>query len=340
MKIGIFSNAGDRQAQRLFDALETLSSGSAQMFDLALNPEDRTALDANRLIWNGVDLAKLDAAFVRGFSYQDPILPSGGIDIDWSVWREDYIAEQMKYTYLHSLFMEMARRGVKVVNSPEQHMQGFMRPLVLEQLRRAGVSVPQSVCTNIMDVAKDFCAKNAAVVWRPVTGRASIQLFRDKQREALISLKKPPVILAELKDGPLVRGYFFENKPLLLLERYVPAAQPEETLERFFEVPCPEVREQLALAARTLNIPWVQMLFTIVDGKAWIYDVDTDPLIEGLPIDFQTKLTSLLAQKLLGRNADFEAPLSGLDEAVRQRPTMFLRRMLQILFEFEQSKYK
>jgi len=340
MRIGIFSHPGDKQAHQLSSALNAAVPGSAQFFDLSLYDVSRTALNADSLLWNGTDLTTLDAAYLRGFPYQDPIIPSGDIDLDFSVWREEYIAHQMKYTYLHSLFTEMERRGVKLYNSPRKNLQGYMRPALLERLRAAGCSVAPMVCTNSMDVAKEFCSKAPHVIWRPVTGRASVQLFMDRQRDTLISRKKPPVMLYELKDGPLVRGYFFNGKPILLLERYIPQALPEETLEQFFEVPCADVRAQLALAARTLNIPWVQILFTLVDGKAWIYDVDTDPLIEGLPTEFQKRLTQRLAEKLAGLNADYEAPLTPADPAaIKQRPTVFLRRMLQILFDFEKSKY-
>lgn len=341
MKLGIFSLAGDKQIRQLVKALNAASPGSAIFFDLSLDDPERSAMDASRLEWNGVELTTLDAAFLHGFSYLDPVIPSGDLDLDWSVWREDYIALQMKYTYLYSLFSELERRGVKVINSPQMHLRGFMRPLLLEQLRAAGLNVAATVTTNAMDVAKDFCARTPKVIWRPATGRAAYQLFLDKQRESLISTKKPPVLLAELKEGPLVRGYFFDGKPVLFLQRYVPDNKGEETLEQFFEIGCADVREQLALATKTLGVPWVQILFVPAEGKAWIYDVDTDPLWESLPTAWQRHLTAILAGKLLGQDAGYEAPLTvptGPD-TVKQRPTIFLRRMLQILFEFEQSKY-
>jgi len=341
MKLGLFSLSSDKQSRQLVKALNAASPGSTIFFDLSLDDPERSAMDASRLEWNGVDLTTLDAAFLHGFSYLDPVIPSGDLDLDWSVWREDYIALQMKYTYLYSLFSELERRGVKVINSPQMHLRAFMKPLLLEQLRAAGLNIAATITTNGIDAAKAFCAKAPKVVWRPCTGRASYQLFLDKQREALISTKKPPVLLAELKEGPLVRGYFYDGKPVLFLERYVPDNKYEETLEQFFEVPCADLREQVALAAHTLGFPWLQMLFIPVDGKAFIYDVDTDPLWESLPTNWQHQLTALLAAKLLGQDAGYEAPLtvaSGPD-CVKQRPTIFLRRMLQILFEFEQSKY-
>lgn len=341
MKLGVFSTAGDKQTRQLVKALNAAHAGSAIFFDLSLDDPERSTVDAARLEWNGVDLATLDIAFLHGFPYLDPVIPSGDLELDWSVWREDYIALQMKYTYLYSLFAELERRGVKVVNSPRMHLCAFMKPLLLEQLRAAGLNVAASMTTNSMDAAKEFCARTPKVVWRPCTGRAAYQLFLDKQREALISTKKPPVLLAELKEGPLVRGYLYDGKPVLFLQRYVPDNKAEETLEQFFEVPCADVRDQIALASRTLGFPWFQLTFIPIDGKAYIYDVDVDPLWESLPTAWQRQLTALLAGKLLGAEAAYEAPLSvpiGPD-AVKQRPTIFLRRMLQILFEFEQSKY-
>jgi hypothetical protein len=330
MTIGLFSPAGDKQAQRLRSALNTLSPGSTQSLDLALAAPERSAMSATELTWNGVDLTTLELAFLRGFSYCDPVMPAGDLDVDWSLWRFDYIGQQQKYTYLYSFFCELERRGVKLLNSPDAHLRLFMRPFILEQLRQAGVNVPALTCTNRMDVAREFCGRHASVVWRPATGRAAYQLFQDRQREALVSLQKPPVLLAEVIAGPLIRAYLYDGQPLLCLKMGAPNPVGEETLERFVETDCGEACGDLRRVAETVRVPWLQVSF----------DLEADPVFEGLPTVHSEKLVTLLAARMLKRGAACPpAPTASAPEP-KERPTLFLRRMLDILFEFEESKYR
>ncbi|HEY3321255.1 MAG TPA: hypothetical protein VGP72_12365 [Planctomycetota bacterium] len=351
MRIGVFSTGHNRQARRLVLALERLQPGSTLFFDISLDPPERTSMDAGRICWNGVDLTTLDAAFLHGFTYLDPVIPSGDIDVDWSLWREDYIEQQMKYTYLYSLLTELERRGVRLINPPAAHLRAFMKTALLERLRENGLAVPSLLCTNSPEAAQEFCrgagcqpAGAAKVVWHPACGRGAWQPFFDRQRQALVSIKRPPILLAGLQEGPLVRAFVSDGKPLLILGRCAPQQRPdvaEETLEQFFEVPAAEVRESIRRAAEVLNIPWFQLLFIQAAGRAWIYDVEADPLLDSLPLPHQEQITGLLAEQLLGVRPQYEAPLQVSEAAAQpqQRPTVFLRRMLQVLFDFEKSKY-
>ena len=85
MKLGLFANAGDAQTLQLGSALNSRSAGCATLFDLALEPPDRSSMSAAELTWNGVDLTGLDIAFLRGFGYCDPVIPSGSLDLDWGL---------------------------------------------------------------------------------------------------------------------------------------------------------------------------------------------------------------------------------------------------------------
>ena len=338
MKIGLFSSSGDKQARRLQSALNSLSPGSVLFFDLDLDPPECSSMSAAEATWNGVDLAGLDAAFLRGFPYCDPVIPSGNLDVDWSLWRFEYIARQQKYTYLYSLFSEMERRGVKVVNPPSVLLGLFMKPFILEQLRRAGLNVPALACTNSMDAARQFCGSHKDVLWRPAAGRAAWQVFRDRQREALISLRKPPVMLAEAVEGPLCRGYLYNGEPLLFLKVSTPNRTWEERLELFIAADCGAAAPQLRRLAESIGALWLQVTFVLKDGQAWIYDLDPDPLFEDLPAPHGEQLLALLAERLLGR-APALVPAPAVEEG-KERPTIFLRRMLGVLFDFEQSKYR
>ncbi|MGD0088861.1 MAG: hypothetical protein ABSE73_02975 [Planctomycetota bacterium] len=339
MKIGLFSAAGDKQACHLCSALNALSPGSALQFNLNLDPPARSSMSAAEATWGGVDLATLDAAVLRGFPYCDPVVPSGDLDVDWGLWRFEYIAEQQKYTYLYSLFSELERRGVKVVNPPSVLLNLFMKPFILERLRQTGLKVPELACTNDMAAARQFCGGHEHVMWRPAAGRAAWQLFLDRQREALISPRKPPIMLAEaIEGGPLCRGYLYDGQPLLFLKMAAPDCQGEERLEFFSTADCAAATAELRRLAETLSAPWLQVTFVLKDAQAWIYDLDADPLCEDLPALHRERLLALLAERLLRREPARQPDPTGEDN--QERPTIFLRRMLRVLFEFQESKYK
>ncbi|MBI3830148.1 MAG: hypothetical protein HY291_11560 [Planctomycetes bacterium] len=335
MKIGLIAPSRHREAARLQKALEARAPGCAIRLNLDFSEDDRTALDATQTHWNGVDLAQLDAVLLMGFAYCDPVIPSPSLHQDWGVWRYDYLAEQQTYSYFHSLFQDLERRGVRVLNAPDVHMSCFARPALFERLRIAGLDLPETLCTNRMESVRAFTAGRQTVVWRPATGRSIWQLFRDAQREALIAFNRPPIMIADVKAGPLVRAYVLNGQALMFLAFDYPHDGPPERLESFWEIEIEEARPALARLAELVAGRWLEVQFIFAEGKVWIYDVDADPATEALPAVLQERLANRLAASLLGMPA--EAPVLG--EPPRERQTMFLRRMLRILFEFEESKY-
>lgn len=339
MKIGIFSERHDPQASRLRDHINHLAPGSCQHFVL---PKDdglpAVALDETGVYWDDVNVTELDIAYLHGFSYTYPVAPAPLGQIDWSLWQIDHLLEQQKSSFILSAFTEMERHGVKLLNPPKLHLKNFSKADLLESLRQADFPVPKMVCTNDMEATQAFIqdVNVNRVVWRPATGRAAWQLFRDKQREYLISTERPPVLLAEIIEGPLIRGYLINGSPLLCLNRYPPACiLHAETLESFRAMDCPEVHGELQRLAAYLSLRWGQVSFVLREGQAWIYDVDVDPIFCQVPNIVQERLVDGLARGCLG----MEQKLEPLPDTPHARPTLFLRRMLFPLFEFEHMKY-
>jgi hypothetical protein len=235
----------------------------------------------------------------------------------------------------------MERWGVPLFNPPRTLVQGFMLTDLFESLRQAGFSVPAMVSTNDRETAVDFVEWAGHALWRPVTGRASWQLFSDKQREHLLASGMPPVLLAELVDGPVIRAYLFDGQPLLCLKRYAPATAPVERLEVVEGFECGEViSELLDRVAKALTLRWGQVTFVLKDDEAWLYDVDPDPLYDWLPERYLERVTEGLAMGLLNGRVDLDALPALPDVRQQSRPTIFLRRMLASVFELEHMKYQ
>lgn len=288
--------------------------------------------------WNGVSILDLDVLFLGGFNYCDPVLPDSD-PRDYGVWRFDYLVTQQKYSFLYSLVSEFERRGKRVISPVSAHLATFMKPMMLERLRQADFAVPATITTNRKTDAEEFRQGKEAIVWRPATGKAMVQLFADKQLAALMQPERTAVILADVVPGPLLRGYVFDGKPWLLLQYKNPDYEMEETLEYFLDVSCPEVEADLQRLATELKAPWMQVSFVVNDGKPFIYDVDTDPSYADLPKVYEDALRDRIAASLTGNTENFKPTGSIAPGDPHPRPTMFLRRMLDVLYDFEKSKY-
>jgi hypothetical protein len=338
MQIGIFSERHNPQAERLHQHINQLAQGSCRHFTL---PKDDgspvVALDETGVYWDEINVAELDIAYLHGFSYTYPLAPTPLGQVDWSLWQIDHLLEQQKSSFLLSAFTEMERHGVKLLNPARVYLKNFAKAELLEGLHQADFPVPRMVCTNDMEATQAFIREvSDKVVWRPATGRAAWQLFRDRQREHLISTAKPPILLAEIIEGPLIRGYLIDGEPLLCLNRYPPACiLHAETLESFKAMECPEVYGELRRLATQLSLHWGQVSFVLAEGRPWIYDVDVDPILGPMPEVFQERLIDGLARACLGMDQAAEP----LPETPQARRTLFLRRMLFPLFEFEHMKY-
>ncbi len=319
----------------LHRCLEATHPSASRIFELPVQGTPKVVIDETGVYWDNVDVTGLDVAFLQGISYENPVVPPELGDIDWSVWRADYIAEQERSSFIYSALCVMERKGVKLINPPAVLVQSFMKFDLLEDLRQAGFNVPQMICTNDPEDARAF-SQGRTALWRPTTGRAAWQPFRDKQREALISARRPPVLLAEPIEGPLIRAYVFDGPTLLFLEYSPSDVVPVERLELFRAIECPQAHVELQRLAAAAGFRWAQVLFVLREDRVWIYDVDASPVFDWLPEVFHEQLISSLSKALLGREANLPKALLG---EFYPRPMPFLRRMLWDLFTLEYRKY-
>lgn len=364
MKIALLAPLGDPETAQLAGAIESIAPDSLVRLSLFSPDFESILLDADRIYWNGHDFSLLDAIFLRGFAYWDPVIPDGEIDRDWSLWRCEYLALQQRYSAVVSLLEELARRGLRLINPPTVHLRLYAFPALLSELFRKGIAIPEFLCTNNPEEAFIFAKFSEAralpdesssetsslqTLWRPASGRGPIQLYGRKQHAALMGADKPPILLFRLYEGPLYRSYVAAGQSLLTLQWSYPSLEPPESLGYFWEVdpPSPAWLSQLS---EMLSIPWFHASYVVPEGGSpLLYDLDTDPHWEGIPRLLQDRLVTRLAAWLTNR-ASSPSPLVMKEEAKEggnekksppcERPTLFLRRMLRILFEFEASKYR
>lgn len=351
MRFGVFCHRGDETSLAIAQRLNQVEPGSCGVFDLAVAGQS-VALHADRILWNTRDLGRLKTAWVSGLPYTDPVPPPAGVRTDWSLWNIDHLIAQQTCSALESVFLELERRGVQVVNPRQAALERFMVPHQLLRLGRAGCRVPDLLVSNDTRQVEEFCRAHAAVVWRPVTGSGAWQRFTDRQRLHLVAVDKPPVLLAEGAPSDLLRAWLFDATPLLCLrieaaeQRAVTSlgAQEEfgdlarlETLETVVVADGDDLRAALEPVVAVVGWRWMQVTFAMKGGGALVYEVDPDPRFDWLPAPLRDWLVDACALRLLGLEPD--AAFRPVVGTRLERPALFLRRMLQIQFEMEGSKY-
>jgi hypothetical protein len=344
MRIGLVAPASSTLAKGLQSRLSDLLGGPVDWFDADLPEGTRVSLGEAGATWNGVALDSFDALFIHGFRYEDPVLPVAEPAADWSLWQAGHVRQQQRYSHFYSLLSRLEAGRPRLYNGPSAHLEGFSRHHQLERLAIAGVPAAAAISTNDPAEAESFCALQTAaqvpVVWRTMTGRSAWQIFRDRQRRHLVAADKPPVILAPVVPGLLRRAYVIDGRTVLTVEWAQPSSESLERFEQFHVVESAAGDADNggstgiggdALAA--LGLRWGSVLYVAGPAGPVIYDVDADPLVTDLPPTLRDHLLASLAAGLIG-----EQPPVYAGAPIVERESLFLRRMLRIQFEMEQTK--
>lgn len=349
LKIGIFSetNHPETTSGLLLNQLkEDGMDGEYAWFDLNLGAQNKVTINSQGIFWNEHDLSELKIAFIDGFEYQNPVLPRLENNLDWALWNSDSIVQQQKYSLLFSLFSELQRRGVVLINPLGTLIRNFMKVNGLESLTLAenksfGLNAPRFLCSNEKQSAECFIDAHPQTVWRPATGRAAWQLFTPKQSQELVDLTKPPIIIAAIEPGPLRRAYCIDGKIVLVLNQAAPSDQAQlERLEMYQSTDYSVYQERLSQLCRHLNLRWGEILFVDNGSDLIIYDTEPAPPIAQLPTAFANYLVTLISHALQAIANSTSYTIPEHKSLVAQRTTLFTRRMLRILFDFERSKYQ
>ncbi|MEA1937999.1 MAG: hypothetical protein U9N14_02765 [Pseudomonadota bacterium] len=326
--IGIIGDIRQGRVQWLVDRLDV------PVFDPTRIEDSLIHFDADGLFWNGVDLTRLDTVLLPGFVYRDPVVPAADPVCDRTLWRAGHIEDQQRSSFMVSLIQHLEARGVRTIPSFDAALMAFARPLWLDKMELAGFRMPARTMTNDDKTARAFMKRHDTTLWRPVTGRAAWQRFTSRQCDDLIAPEKPPILLAECIEGPLLRAFIAAGRLVAVLGRVGPDCRFMERLDVFWPEDIQPHEEALQRAAAVAGPAFGTIDFVDNPKGPVFYDFDPDPIFEDLPPDHADALLDRWAQAL---KWDTPAPMDKGDP--RERPAPFLRRMLRILFQMEASKY-
>jgi len=336
--VGAFGFGAASQAALVVDAVNEVSSGSARYFDLNLLGDQTFSLGGDVFQFDGVDICKLRFAYIHGFSYQYPVVPRLSADTDWSLWQTKHVLDQQRYSAILSLVQELERHGVCVISGLRGLLGNFMKYEQLQRLRRQGFSVPPMICTNDRESTDKFCEQHEQLIWRPATGRAAWQHFGERQREHLLAPEKSPIIISAVIPGEYLRSYYLFGQDFLHLQHRGAGYYPMETLETFCEAEGLSAPDFDPVSVLELSRGFFSLSQVVSGPVRWIYDLDADPALTALPVKYRELLIRAFALCLSGRKSQLDSLVRPVSP--QQRESLFLRRMLGVLFDMEASKHR
>lgn len=333
MRVAVITQGSSRQAELIAGALERAQKGSAQIVDI--NSPLAFALSEKEVMAGGCSLADFNACYITGSFYENPVIPRSADGADYSLWQFRHVVDQQRWSANFSLLARMERKGFRLFNGVRGHYLAFNKYSHLTGLAARGINTPKLLLTNDGEAAKDFMAKNGEVLWRPSTGKAAWQVFRERQRAHLTGSAKAPFILADIEEGPLRHIFVAGNQVIACFEFRPPDDNGLERAEIFRQCePEPWVAAEAIAALRVSGLGWGMVLCVAAPGRGVVYDVDPDPYLPDMPRSYREGIANRLAAVMLGQKE-----LPAIDDESEERDSLFLRRMLRIGFEMQRSKY-
>ncbi|WP_233261527.1 RimK family alpha-L-glutamate ligase [Vitiosangium sp. GDMCC 1.1324] len=206
MRIGIFGGASDVQCKAV--AREAAALGADTLF---IEPD---ALD------RGLPLSMLDGQSyylgepvddLRGFylrSIPAPYVPSlehEGEFVLYEDWFTTFMHTRERASYFVAWLLQLAHRGVTLVNGPHAASVMQYKPFQLHALRSLGARVPRTLISNDPAAIRAFHASVKDVIYKPIMGGAVTRVLDDEALERLEDVTASPVIFQERAPGDDLR---------------------------------------------------------------------------------------------------------------------------------------
>jgi glutathione synthase/RimK-type ligase-like ATP-grasp enzyme len=206
LRIGIFGAAEDVQCKAV--AREASALGADTLF---IEPD---ALD------RGLPLSMLDGRTfyrgepvddVRGFylrSIPAPYVPALERDDElvlYEDWFTTFMHTRERASYFVAWLLQLAHRGVTLVNAPHAASVLQYKPFQLHALRSLGARVPRTLISNDPAAIRAFHAEVKDVIFKPIMGGAITRVLDAEALERLEDVTASPVIFQERAPGEDLR---------------------------------------------------------------------------------------------------------------------------------------
>lgn len=203
-----------------------------------------------------------------------------------------------------SLLGLFERHGATVFYPPGSQHYDHWKPLQLEELVKAGVSVPESLFTTDPDRAREFVAEHGEVVYKPLTGGTTPGRLSEADLEdaPFDRLSNAPVQFQEYVPGDDVRAFFLDGE-VVGASRYVvdewtyKADVHTDDAERVDLRD--EIRRDLERAAEVSPIRFGAADLRVTDDEHALLEVNPGPRFAFHDLHGATDVASVLADALV-----------------------------------------
>jgi len=221
VKVAIF---GARQSPQI-DALYRIFTDkktSVHQLNIQLGPESlsQVTVTNEKLIWQGVDFADIEAVYLRGTALTSwPAMPPINSVRQYHERRIQFLTEQEYQAVTFSFFENLVARGKLVINPlTSAYLDHDSKAQQYNKLAANGFSVPKTLTTNDVEQAKAFIQENGEVIVKPMVGIGSARMVKEADKENFADLAYCPTMFQERIVGDTIRVHIVGDKVVLALK--------------------------------------------------------------------------------------------------------------------------
>lgn len=218
-------------------------------------------------------------------------------------WRRTSAALTERWHLWSSLLFRWSELGVRLYN-PAECAQRLTKPYQLALLHRAGLPVPSTLWTNDPVAVREFAARNAGTIYKPVNGGAHTRKLTpsDLEPARLGRLQASPVCFQELLPGRNLRVYVVDEHVVCALSVESEELDFREVQPRVAAIEIsPELSRQCLAATRCLGLRFTGMdLREDAEGRPLFLELNSSPMFLGFEHLGNVKIGSALCDALIG----------------------------------------
>lgn len=331
--------------------VEALSACGFEATAFNIHESERTTLSDDNLRWGDHDLTRAALIIVLDWQESVPMIPQAEPTGAWYNWRDDFVAQEQRFSFFRSLLDEAIRRELPLWHGSNAAWQRFVYPSLLRKLAQANLPVIDFVVTNDADAVQTFLDEQPGL-WRACSGDAPWQHIDENSAKDI--LHGTPKIVSRLYPGEWVLLFGAWGHTLGVITAEPPDSDYPERLERLtFHQSDAESDQFCAAIERATGYAYFCVQGLLSEHGFRIFEIEPCPLLTHLHPDLARHLARQLAGviserlgKTHGGNLShaFEMAVDVEENPVEngmrfERPVLFLRRMLQPLFEIEAQRY-
>lgn len=310
VKVGIIGSAKERHCLYLSKEIESQGGvpvllDNAPVLDFPLSLRiGRQGFEAEA---QRQSLADLSVCYMRALFLPSPVLDTEAINeqIEQDGYTA-YAAERERYATWLSWLQCLPLQDKLLVNPVDTLLLHFAKPYQLEMLRRAGVSIPETLVTGHADRVLEF-AGSRELVYKPVAGGALCRKLEeeDKQPDRLATLANAPVLFQEYVPGKDIRVFVLDGEVISAFEvcgegidyREGPTEVKPVTLNKEVESMCIHACQALGLVFSGVDLKQRS------DGTIVLIECNPSPMFEGFDRAAPFPIVSRLAAFLIDQAA-------------------------------------